>query len=461
MTSMVMMSSRQRVARFLGRSLLIAAAVGLAPAQVVAQSLVCEPSLDVTIIGGPIFLRNEAVRISADIGAGDVTGGEPDNNFLDIDTFGFLLDCSALDTFPNCTDAGNTVVYANNISTDCTDALGAPVSFNVAQNGNRLDFTTVSGEPIRNDANNTCNVAFDVQVTDIADDNPEATIVQIFGWLDVDARCGWQGPEDPGVAGASAQLSFDISSRNANFRVTKDFSDNNPLGVNVHLDCNTGLILDQDKVIFDQPGNFVNFVVTTFRAGELSCHVTEDPVPAGYQESYVAGTAGGIADSVSADTAGCHFLEVTEGQFTCDITDQLQPLEVTVNKRWLGDFEENGFDRKARASYQCFNVRDGSGLVTLEGKLKFAGDSTRVISDVFPDHAGTTYCVVAEAKVDSAVESDASDCANVPVTAESDRECTLYNTLFFEGIPTLNHYGMAVLAVLMLGVGWVGFRRFI
>lgn len=461
MTGTVMIVSRKRAAKWMAKSLLIAAAVGLAPAQAVAQALVCEPALEVTVVGGPIFLLNEAVRISAAIGAGEVTGGEPDNNFLDIETFGFLLDCSALDSFPNCTDAGNTVVYANNISTDCTDSLGNPVSFNVTQNGNRLDFATVSGQPIRNDANTTCNVAFDVQVTDIADDNPEATIVQIFGWLDVDARCGWQGDQDPGVAGASAQLSFDISSRNANFRVTKDFSDNNPLGVNVHLDCNTGLILDQDKVIFDQPGNFVNFVVTTFRAGELSCHVTEDPVPAGYVESYVAGAAGGIAATVASDAGGCHFLEVTEGQFTCDITDQLQPLEVTVNKRWIGDFEENGFKRQAKAFYQCFNVRAVSSLVTIDGKLKFNGDSSQVIADVFPDYAGGTYCVVAEALVDSAVESDASDCANVPVTTASDRECTIYNTLFFEGIPTLNHYGVVLLAVLMLGIGWVGFRRFI
>jgi hypothetical protein len=38
--------------------------------------------------------------------------------------------------------------------------------------------------------------------------------------------------------------------------------------------------------------------------------------------------------------------------------------------------------------------------------------------------------------------------------------CTFTNTVFFEGIPTLNQYGMAILALLMLGVGFVGFRRF-
>jgi hypothetical protein len=34
------------------------------------------------------------------------------------------------------------------------------------------------------------------------------------------------------------------------------------------------------------------------------------------------------------------------------------------------------------------------------------------------------------------------------------------NTVFFEGIPTLNRYGIAVMALLMLGVGMVGYRKF-
>ena len=43
----------------------------------------------------------------------------------------------------------------------------------------------------------------------------------------------------------------------------------------------------------------------------------------------------------------------------------------------------------------------------------------------------------------------------------SGREVLITNTVFFEGIPTLNQYGMAIMALLMLGVGFVGFRRFV
>jgi len=31
--------------------------------------------------------------------------------------------------------------------------------------------------------------------------------------------------------------------------------------------------------------------------------------------------------------------------------------------------------------------------------------------------------------------------------------------VFYEGIPTLSQYGMALMALLMLGMGMVGFRR--
>ena len=39
--------------------------------------------------------------------------------------------------------------------------------------------------------------------------------------------------------------------------------------------------------------------------------------------------------------------------------------------------------------------------------------------------------------------------------------CTVTNTfVFFEGIPVLNRYGLALLVLLMLGIGVIGFRRF-
>ena len=61
---------------------------------------------------------------------------------------------------------------------------------------------------------------------------------------------------------------------------------------------------------------------------------------------------------------------------------------------------------------------------------------------------------------DSAVESDDSDCYGLEIDIAQGAECTIVNTVFFEGIPTLSQYGMAIMALLMLGLGFAGFRRF-
>ena len=47
------------------------------------------------------------------------------------------------------------------------------------------------------------------------------------------------------------------------------------------------------------------------------------------------------------------------------------------------------------------------------------------------------------------------------VTPGKGGDCTFTNAVFFEGIPTLSQYGMAIMVLLMLGVGFVGFRRFV
>jgi hypothetical protein len=68
---------------------------------------------------------------------------------------------------------------------------------------------------------------------------------------------------------------------------------------------------------------------------------------------------------------------------------------------------------------------------------------------------------VTEAVVESGVEADSSDCQDIIVMPGEDAECTIVNTRLYEGIPTLNQYGLALLALLMLGVGFVAFRRMV
>ena len=51
------------------------------------------------------------------------------------------------------------------------------------------------------------------------------------------------------------------------------------------------------------------------------------------------------------------------------------------------------------------------------------------------------------------------NCQNLLLVPGGGAECTITNTRFYEGIPTLSQYGLAILALLMLGVGLIGFRR--
>jgi uncharacterized repeat protein (TIGR01451 family) len=259
------------------------------------------------------------------------------------------------------------------------------------------------------------------------------------------------------------QLSLPIEVADlARFRVTKDFSDDNPAEVEVFISCNTGLPLQQSFVISEE--TLVVFVVDAFNTGEMDCHITENPVPAGYSESYAADVGeGGFAGSITADAEGCHFEEVQGGLFECVISNELDPVDVLVTKEWIINNEGSTVSLVAGADYACHNARDEYGsLATFEGSLHFEGATdTEVIEGVYPDYGGSTYCTVSEVSADSYAEADASDCASVPVSLGADASCTIYNTVFFEGIPTLNQYGLILLALLMLGVGAVSFRRYV
>jgi hypothetical protein len=100
--------------------------------------------------------------------------------------------------------------------------------------------------------------------------------------------------------------------------------------------------------------------------------------------------------------------------------------------------------------------------------LHFDGPLTDTESFQITPVDGKTTVFLYEDIVDSAVESR-NTCGNifggkkgkVTVYPGEGASCTFTNTVFFEGIPTLNQYGLAIMALLMLGVGFVGFRRFV
>jgi len=247
----------------------------------------------------------------------------------------------------------------------------------------------------------------------------------------------------PGVAMAQ------INTR-ATFEVTKTFADgNNVEEIVVSIDCNTGQILDQDKTLGD--GDSVEFVVTAFTEGSLNCSIVEGDITDGYSASY-------DGDGVEG---GCTWTAIDDGEaFNCDITNTPDPVDITVNKDWV---IENDLGGDVNLNYNLVLLclagqnHDGSIDDRFQGGEGPADDQfTFSIVPRFP----TSTCRVREDIYDSAIEVK-NDCDNLVVSANKGASCTITNTVFFEGIPTLGQYGMAIMVLLMLGVGFVGFRRFV
>ncbi len=234
----------------------------------------------------------------------------------------------------------------------------------------------------------------------------------------------------------------------ATFAVSKDFTDDNPATVTVTLDCNTGLPLKQSQNISESAG--VNFVVESFTDGQLDCAVTEADV-AGYSSDYDC-----VYDNVNTGTA-----------WECTITNSPDQVDVNVDKVWVidgsgGDQLDARFELTLICNGQIADFeqdKDGLWRWTVKGN-DTGGLGMR--ARVTPDWDGGTDCWVEESVYDSSVETD-NGCqyGSLHIEIGQGASCVVTNTVFYEGIPTLSQYGMAIMALLMLGVGFVGFRRFV
>jgi len=249
------------------------------------------------------------------------------------------------------------------------------------------------------------------------------------------------------------------------FNVTKTFTDGLTDEVDVTLTCNGGLPLVQEFTIAgDGPG--VTFVVNDIPDTGVTCTVTESGGPDGYTPVMNGG-------------AGCSWADVTGGLYTCAITNEADPATFIVNKVWEVN-EENGGDdviRVADITIICdaeieggYQDDDDRSEKELPGGIPWPGyddwmlDGTIVgdgsLEATVDTSMGPVMCEAEESSEQSGVEST-DDCGPREIGAGETSECTITNTVFFEGIPSLNQYGLAIMALLMLGMGMVGFRRFV
>jgi hypothetical protein len=238
-------------------------------------------------------------------------------------------------------------------------------------------------------------------------------------------------------------------SGNALFKVTKTFTDGSTDEVDVMLSCNTGLPLEQDFTIAGGDPDGVTFVVTDIPEGGADCEVTESGSPDGYTV-------------VLNDGAGCEWEDVTSGLRTCQISNEADPATYTVVKDFT--VQREGGDvviAEADITIECDSAIVGGdeddGTWTLSGKLT---DGESLVATVDTTE-GPATCSATEEITQSGVEQSSSGCGPTALPAGGSHTCTFTNTVFFEGIPTLSQYGLAILVLLTLGVGFVGFRRFV
>jgi hypothetical protein len=274
---------------------------------------------------------------------------------------------------------------------------------------------------------------------------------------------------------AQAQTGSDGPPDEARFTVTKDFTDGNPAGVDVTLDCFDGLPITQTQTVTEAQS--VTFTVHSFGQGDLDCIATESDSTGyvglyftDYYYYYDRSEPNGGDESL----INCSWSELGGGEYLCNIINTPKDVLVTVTKDWLIDgVGGDEIDSRYELLLVCDNPIDGgyyydyyrgsndSWYYWLTGEYYADGtDTVEYTAYVTPDWDDGTNCYVDEYTSDSAVDSS-DTCGSLLLELDGGDSCTVTNEVFFEGIPSLNQYGLAILALFMLSIGFVGFRRFV
>jgi len=241
------------------------------------------------------------------------------------------------------------------------------------------------------------------------------------------------------VAEALDMCTIDGVTGIARFTVSKDFSDDNTMPVEVTMVCNDGFQNQPSFEITEDRG--ASFLLEGFLDGAADCTITES-VPDGYEALY-------IADGVEESTDGCSYTDLSQGTLhTCQVINSVERVDITIDAVWTVDGDANDISETGYASLACNNA--GVSVWPVDG------DTSQTVSILPPD-----TCVVSYGSDVSGVEATGCEEPITIAVGDAEQTCTVEFTVFFEGIPTINQYGLAIMVLLMLGVGFVGFRRFV
>jgi hypothetical protein len=260
------------------------------------------------------------------------------------------------------------------------------------------------------------------------------------------------------------------------FRIHKVWNqkgDTNGIQVTAHLSC-TGAVSTQQTVVFTATTDAILFVYDLWQIPEdahVDCTITED-VPENYTARYNCNDTdcGDSGQNVDA----CFYGGIDRNKNPlCTITNRPLPATIAVTKTWVIEGADQGFDGYHEIGLLCSSrVTSPWGdsydycipQQNVCAAYIFRPDASEGSIDyefTIPKPAYPfTQCVVGEYNRDNVIEVD-NGCGQLKASAGDEIECEVINTVFFEGIPTLSQYGMAILALLMLGAGFVGFRRWV
>jgi hypothetical protein len=233
-------------------------------------------------------------------------------------------------------------------------------------------------------------------------------------------------------------------------KVTKIFSDGNDAEVEVTLTCNGGLPLQQSFDISGGDPAGVTFSVTNLPQSGVNCEVTESGGLDNYTPQFNGGT-------------GCSWSGLTSGMQTCEILNQATPATYTVESVWIVTPDDAGaVDQNSIFTINCdrdITHVDSTPITPVNEYITSLANGEDVTMTV-DSTSGSATCSATQELLQSGVEPEASEaCESTQLGAGTSTTCTFTNTLFFEGIPTLNHYGLALLMLLTMGIGIVSFRN--
>ena len=217
-------------------------------------------------------------------------------------------------------------------------------------------------------------------------------------------------------------------------------------------EAGTNDFIDNDFGILSSPTTEIAVIV-----GE-----EDGPTPAQDEGDYVIN----FSEALTTATTTTTLPAATTTTTTATTTTTIPPAMLRLKKTWSGAFLDDSISASTSGlsiNAVLLSTSTGDNMTTGTAVQVLVGEMPTLNAEVFTKGSAGDY-VTSSWKCDGADSTVAPGTKLSVLLADAGNmiTCTVTNTgELFEGIPVLNRYGLALLALLMLGIGVIGFRRFI